>query len=397
MVPVAVAPGPEATWALSDGWLRTTVNVSSPSAKVSPTTLTVTGCCRGRPGRKVSVAVAPVKSSPASAVPGAVAYLTVTGWEAARSRVTVNVNGVTPRFPSGLATPLIPSVGRGSSSVIVPVAVLRATVTSADETATSNVSSGSCTVSSISGTSKALAVSPGLKVMLVAVGRGRLHGHGPPAGGGQGEDERRRGRAGVALLGGGGADVDGRRGVVVDDRAGAGGRGAERDAAGGAGQLDGEGLVVLVEGVAEHVDGQRGRRLVGPEEEGPGGVGEVPVGQRRARVGRVADREGARPPAAAGDREGHVPGAEVALGLAGRSDRHRPGGRLGRHRPEELDQQRQPGDEDRGPTAPGRSARSPRQRYGHVTRVPTCSWKLPLPKWSEAGGMWAVTRRSPFD
>ena len=57
---------------MADGWDRATENVSSPSAKLSATTLTVTVWLSGNPGRNVRVPVAAAKSS-ASAVPATVA------------------------------------------------------------------------------------------------------------------------------------------------------------------------------------------------------------------------------------------------------------------------------------------------------------------------------------
>src|SRR4051812_48932345 len=92
------------------GFVRFTRNVSSGSDVVSPFTRTVI-VCAVTPGAKVRVPLVAVKSLPPVAVPSAVAYATVTELVLAGDKVTVNVAGVGPLFPSRTVTRLIASVG----------------------------------------------------------------------------------------------------------------------------------------------------------------------------------------------------------------------------------------------------------------------------------------------
>ena len=86
--------------------------------------------------------------------------------------VTVNVIVVVvPDAPSVASASAMESFGGPSSSVIVPVAVARARVAPLVGlwSVTVNVSSSSCTLSSVSATVMVLEVSPALKVSVPAV------------------------------------------------------------------------------------------------------------------------------------------------------------------------------------------------------------------------------------
>ena len=104
------------------GLLRSRTNPSSTSTAVSPVIATVTFCAAVDPGGKVTTPDAATKSSPAVALPDAVAYARLTcrllGAESARR----NTHGPEPASPSTLPQSSTSTSGGASSSRMVPTA-----------------------------------------------------------------------------------------------------------------------------------------------------------------------------------------------------------------------------------------------------------------------------------
>ena len=95
----------------------------------------------------------------------AVAKSTVMAWSEAADRLTVKTASVVPASPSVTVTSLITSVGKPSSSMIVPVPWLSVSAALTGLVrVTTNVSFASCTASPRTGTVMCCVVVPGLKV-----------------------------------------------------------------------------------------------------------------------------------------------------------------------------------------------------------------------------------------
>ena len=189
-----------------------------------------------------------------------------------------------PALPSVTVTSLIESVGGGSSSVIVPTPWASAIVALAGLVRlTRNVSLVSSSRSPLTETVIVCVVWPGAKVRSPPRPGSRRAPAVPSAVAEstvtvwplarQADGEGRVDGAGVALGHGHVVDRQGRRRVVVGDRADAlavGDRGVDR-----LGQVDEEGLVDLVEHVALDLDGEGLGGLAGGEDERAAGGGVV--------------------------------------------------------------------------------------------------------------------------
>src|SRR5439155_1567800 len=157
-------------------------------------------------------------------------------------------------------------------------------------------------------------------VVAGGAGRGRravggvvVDGHRLAAGGGQVDVDVDRAEVVVALHSGQVVDRDGGHRVVVDN--GALALAVPHGAAGGAGEVDEEGLVGLVVGVAVGQDGEGLARLVGGEGDGARAGLVVGVGRRGGAVGGgVVDGDGRSAWAGQGDgeRERRRPGVALS-------------------------------------------------------------------------------------